>query len=202
MSNLNWVDIVFLAIFLFSIIAGFGRGFVREIISLATLIVAFFIATTFCNQFANYLLNLPFIQSLVNEASGATGANAATPASYLAWGVSFGILFLATVMLGSLVAYFLNAAFQTGILGIGNRILGGLFGLIRGYILVLVIIFVVQLTPLSSQSWWAQSQIVNSYQPAVAWLGGLVAPALANIKNRLGQTIQGVGNQLNNMTNF
>ncbi|MFW8696320.1 CvpA family protein, partial [Mesorhizobium japonicum] len=80
--------------------------------------------------------------------------------SYAALAISFGLLFAGTVIAGSIVGYVLNIAFQTGILGFGNRILGAGFGLCRGFIICLVIIFVVQLTPLGSEPWWHQSQIV------------------------------------------
>lgn len=199
MNNLNIIDWIILFIYFFSIIAGFSRGFVKEVVSLITLIAAFVIASMFANALANYIMSMDIIRNLIGQASTSTGLNAAQPASYLALGISFGLLFAATVMLGSFVGYFLNVAFSTGILGFGNRLLGGLFGLVRGVIMTLVIIFVVQLTPVSSQSWWMQSSFVRSYQPAVQWLGNLVSPSLNNLKSRLGQTLQDVNSQFQNL---
>lgn len=196
MANLNWVDFIFLAIFFFSMIAGFTRGFVKEMVSLASLIAAFVIAISFSSALASYLSNLSFMRDVVSQSSTAVGVDTAAPISYVLIGVSFAILFSGTVMIGSIIGFFLNTAFATGILGFGNRILGGLFGLIRGYILNLVIIFVIQLTPLGTQAAWHQSKVVQAYQPAVLWLGGLVSPSLANLKNKLGETFHEMSDQI------
>lgn len=200
MANLNWVDYIILAVFFFSILAGFGKGLVRELVSLATLVAAFIVASMFANPLAAAFTSSPSVQSAVNQASSAIGMNAAQPVSYAALGVSFAVLFTATILAGSLLGYFLNIAFQTGILGFGNRILGAVFGFARGFLINLVLIFVVQLTPLSAQSWWQQSQLVGTFQPAVQWLGNIVSPSLANLKERFGSTIQDVGSSIQGMT--
>lgn len=195
-ANLNWVDYIILAIFFFSILSGFGRGFVREVVSLVTLIAAFVIAILFSNALALAFTSSAPVQNAVTQASSAIGMNAAQPVSYLALGISFGVLFAGTVIVGSLIGYFLNVAFQTGILGIGNRILGAGFGFCRGFLINLVIIFVVQLTPFGSSPSWGQSQLVRSFQPAVVWLGGVVSPALSNLKAKFGQTLQDVNSSI------
>lgn len=200
MQNFNWVDYIFLAIFFFSMLAGFGRGFVREVVSITTLIAAFVVATMFSNALAVAFTSSPTVQSVVTQANSAIGVNTAQPVSYLALGISFGLLFAGTVIAGSIIGFFLNFAFQAGLLGMGNRLLGAAFGLARGFIFNLVIIFVVQLTPISSEAWWGQSSIVNQYQPAVVWLGTAVSPALADLKSKMGQTLQGVGSSIQNMT--
>lgn len=195
-SNLNWVDYVFLAIFFFSMMAGFGRGLVREVVSLATLIAAFVVAIMFSNALATAFTSSAPVQNVVSQASSAIGMNTAQPVSYLALGISFAVLFAGTVIAGSIISYFLNIAFQTGILGFGNRILGGVFGLGKGFLITLVIIFVVQLTPFSSNTAWQQSQLVGNFQPAVQWLGNIVSPTLSNLKARFGQTFQDVNSSI------
>jgi membrane protein required for colicin V production len=201
MQGFNWVDYVILAIFLFSMLAGLSRGFVREMISLITLIAAFVVATMFSNAVAQAFTSAPSVQSMVGQASSAMGVNASQSVSYAAIAISFALLFAGTVLLGSIVSYFVGIAFQTGILGFGNRILGAGFGLVRGFIMNLVLIFIVQLTPFASQPFWQQSQLVESFQPAVVWLGNIVSPSLANLKARFGETIQNVGSQIQGITN-
>lgn len=201
MQGYNWLDYIFIAIFLFSMLAGFGRGFVREVMSLVTLVAAFVVASMFSNALAVAFTSAPSVQNVVNQASSAIGVNTAQPVSYLALGLSFGLLFAGTVIAGSIISFFLNFAFQAGLLGMGNRLLGAVFGFARGFIINLVLIFVVQLTPVSAEAWWGQSSIVHSYQPAVVWLGGIVSPSLADLKNKMSQTLQNVGGSLQNMTN-
>lgn len=201
MANLNWVDYIILIIFLFSILAGFGRGLVRELISLLTLVAASVVASMFSNSLATAFTNNASVQSVVNEASSTIGSTASQSASYLALGLSFTLLFVGTMIVGSLFGYFINMAFQTGVLGIGNRLLGGVFGLVRGYIINLIIIFVVQLTPLANQPAWQQSQLVMGFQPSVQWLNGIVSPTLANLKAKIGDSLQDVNSSIQNMTN-
>lgn len=198
MSNLNWIDYIILLIFFFSIIAGFIRGFVKEVVSLITLVAAFVIATMFSNALAQLFTGHPSVQNAVNQATTSLGVDTAQPVSYIALGISFALLFAGTIIVGMIVSFFLNFAFKSGVLGIGNRLLGGIFGLVRGYIINLALIFVVQLTPLGTQASWSQSQFVNMYQPAVQWLGNIVSPSLANLKARFEQTIQNFGSQLQN----
>lgn len=196
MANMNWVDYIILAIFFFSMLAGFGRGFVKEVVSLITLIAAFFVASMFANPLAVAFTSSAPVQSAVSQASNAIGVSAAQPVSYLALGISFAVLFALTVIAGSIISYILNIAFQTGILGFGNRVLGGLFGLCRGFLVNLVIIFVIQLTPMGNHAYWHQSQLVTAFQPAVQWLGNVVSPALSGLKAKFGQTLQDVNSSI------
>jgi membrane protein required for colicin V production len=201
MDNLNWIDYIILIIFLFSVLAGFGRGLVKEIISLATLVAAFVVASIFSNALAIKITGSAAVQSAMTEASTAIGTSVAQPASYAALAISFGLLFAGTVIVGSIVSYFVNMAFQVGILGIGNRLLGAVFGAGRGFIINLVFIFIVQLTPMSNQAFWQQSQLVGSFQPAVVWLGNVVSPSLANLKEKFGKTVEEMGSSIQNISN-
>lgn len=199
--NLNWVDFIILLIFLLSLLTGLSRGLIKELISLISLVAAFALAIMFANPLALYITNSETVQGVIHQASSSSGANASQPISYVLIGMSFAMIFAGVVILGSIIGLIINMVFNTGVLGIGNRLLGAIFGLARGYIITLVVIFVVQLTPLSTQYWWEQSQIVHAYQPAVQWLDEIVSPALANMKESIGHTIQGVSGQVHSMLN-
>lgn len=201
MAAMNFVDIIICLIFLSSVLVGFGRGFVRECISLITLVAAFLVACYFTAALANYFTSTQAVQSVINDASTAIGANTSQPISYAAYAISFGLLFAGTVILGSITSSIINIAFSTGILGFGNRMLGGIFGLARGYIINLVLIFIIQLTPIAEQPFWQSSYFVNAFQSQTQLVGSLVSPALSNIKNKLGSTVQDVGSQIQNLTN-
>jgi membrane protein required for colicin V production len=207
-ANFNWVDYIFIAIFLLSTLMGFGRGIVKEIVSLITLVAAFVVAAKFSNQLALYFTDSSAVQGAVSQASSAIGMNASQPVSYAALGISFGLLFAGTMIAGSIVGFFLNVAFQAGILGIGNRLLGAGFGFARGFIFNLVIIFLVQLTPFAAETWWQESALVKTFQPGVVWLGNIVSPSLANLKDRFsgvlndaGSVVQDVSGSINGSIN-
>lgn len=206
MENFNWVDYIFIGIFILSILTGFGRGLVKEVISLATLIAAFVVAIVFSSQLSVYFTSSAVVQNMVSQTSAAFGISTETAVSYAAIGISFGILFSATAIAGSIIGSIINSLFQVGLLGIGNRLLGGVFGFARGLLISLVIVFLVQLTPLAGESYWQQSKLVGKFQPGVVWLGSIVSPALDGIKNRFSGTIQDMGSTFDGVkgqvTNF
>jgi membrane protein required for colicin V production len=173
-----------------------ARGLVSEVVSLATIVAAVIIAVLFSNTLAAYFTNTEVVQTAVSQTSSAIGVSTAKPVSYMAIGVSFFVLFSSTMIVGAIVRMLLSIAVQTGLLGFGNRLLGGVFGAIRGFIINLVLIFLIQLTPMSSQAWWQHSQLVSMFQPAVVGLGNLVSPVLSDLKSRFGQTIEDVTSQI------
>lgn len=185
MSHLNWVDYTILAILFLSVLAGLMRGLVRELISLATLIAAFIIASMFASPLAVAFTSSSSVQNAMHHASSADQS-----VSYMAISVSFAVLFAGTLLAGAILGFFLSLAFRTGVLGFGNRLLGGVFGLARGFLLDLVLIFIVQLTAWSDQPTWQQSQLVAAFQPAVQWVGDVVSPSLAHLKEKYGSTLQ------------
>jgi membrane protein required for colicin V production len=200
MGTLNVIDILILAIFFISIIIGLGRGLVSEILSLVTLIAAFVIAILFTNSLAAYFTNTAVMQHAVSTTTAAAGADTTQPMSYMTLGISFAMLFAATIIVGGLIKMLLNAIFQIGILGFGNRILGGIFGAIRGVLFCLALIFLVQLSPLAKETWWTQSQLVPRFQPAVVKLGDIVSPQLASLKDTFNKKTDDLSSELKSST--
>lgn len=201
MSGMNFVDITILVILFVSAVIGFSRGFISEVVSLLTLIAAIMVAIYFSEPLATYFTASSSVQGVVSSSSSAIGVNTATPVSYVALGISFALLFAGTLIAGAIVKLLLNLIFKTGVLGIGNSLLGGVFGIVRGGFIVLVIIFLVQLSPLSSESWFQQSQLVARFQPGVTWLASNVSPTLAGLQSKFGQTVQDLGSSVRSATN-
>ena len=187
-SHYNWIDYIFIAIFLISILTGLMRGGVREIISLITWVVAFIVGSLFARPLAAAFASSPSVQSVMSNASG--GLQAATDqTSLFALGASFCVLFFGTILIGSFIGYIMNAAIERTGISIVNRFAGGIFGFGRGYLVNLVIIFLVQLTPMGEDPTWAKSSLVKDYQPAVNWLGDHVQPGLESLKSKMGETL-------------
>lgn len=200
MSNLNWVDIVVLIVFAFSVLAGLMRGFVKEVLSLITWVVAFFVAAMFATKVASFFTGSPQVQAMVSSASSSIGMNAAQPVSILSIGLSFILIFVVVLVIGSIITSIVSTAVSTGGMGLINRLLGALFGLARGFLIVLVVMFLLQLTSIQQQAFWTQSQFVNSFQPAIAWVSGIVSPSLATLKEKMSNTMQNTGQMLRNAT--
>jgi len=177
-SGLNVVDIVIIVIFLISIILGMARGLVSEILSILVLVASFVVAIMFTDSLAAYFAGTSSVHSILTQASGTTGTDTSQPASYMIYGVSFLLLFLGTLIAGSIIKFVLNLMLSSSILGGGNRLLGAVFGVFRGYLVNLLLIFVVQLSPVSKEAYWQQSQIVPYFHTQVAWLASHVSPML------------------------
>lgn len=168
---MNWIDFSIIGVIFASMILGMLRGFVKEIISLMTWVAAFFVASLFANKLAIMF----------------AGANAEPSSVTIAF--SFGLLFLATMLAGRIIGFVFSSAINAGgILSAGDRLFGAIFGLARGFIFTLAVVFIVQLTAFGSDTAWHESHLVNAYQPAVDWLGKRVSPALENLKSKYGES--------------
>src|SRR5262245_18156619 len=166
LSNINFIDIIILAIFLISIIIGLARGLVSELLSLIILIAAFVVAIMFTSPLAEYFSHTATIQNMMK--SSTTGADSSQTISYMTICISFLLLFVATLIVGAILKLLLRFVLSRTGFGFGNRLLGGIFGLVRAYLLILAAIFLVQLSPLAKEDWWQQSQYVPKFQPQVA----------------------------------
>lgn len=201
MDNFNVVDYVIIAIFFLSIVVGFSRGGVKEVMSVLTWLAAFLVAGMFASPVAAYFTGNPQVQSAISSASNNIGVNPSQQISWLAFGGSFIGLFILTMIVGSIISSLVSSVVSGLGIGFFNRLLGGLFGVGRGFLINLLLIFLIQLVPQAQQEpLWTQSVIVTSYQPAVQWLSELVAPGIQTIKSKVGQTLENVNSTVHEMT--
>lgn len=194
MNNLNWIDYIVVAIFLLSTLAGLMRGFIKELTLLITWVAAFILATLFATPLAQLFANSPKVQSAM--ASAASNAGPSTHSlSMLTIGVSFLVIFVAVLLLGRILSYIVSSATTVNGLGLINRFLGGLFGLVRGFLLIIILMFLVELTAFAYEPAWTQSQFVNAFQPTVKWMDEKVSPSIQNFKTQMQNTIHQLSNK-------
>ncbi len=157
---MNWADYLIVIVIALSMLIGLWRGLLREVISLATWIAAFAIAFLFAEDGATHLM--PYIDVPSLRAAAA-----------------FGGLFLATLLLGGLVGILASYLVDyTGLTGT-DRVLGMVFGLGRGAIVIAILVLAAGLTPMPRDPWWQQSLLVPHFQDTALWLRGLLPPDLA-----------------------
>jgi membrane protein required for colicin V production len=145
----NAVDWTIIAIVGISIALSLWRGFVREALSLAGWLAAFFIANMFATR-----MELVLTQWIANET-----------ARYVA---AFGILFVATLMLANVLGALGTQLVRVTGLSLLDRLLGTVFGFARGIIIVLVAVYLLrQLAPPQNLAWLEQSLLM----PYVDMLG-------------------------------
>ena len=191
MNGFSWIDYTILGIFLVSTLAGLLRGLFKEVVSLLTWIAAFLIAGSFSTKLGA-TFSATSSQHFSNTPNS-LGIDSGQAVSFLSIGISFVLLFVLTLIIGSVINRMITRAVEAGGISFANRFLGALFGLGRGYLINLAIIFIIQLFPME-QNWAGDSTLVASFQPAVTWLDNFVQPGLDKLKSEIQQKTQNVSN--------
>lgn len=136
------------------------RGFLRESLSLAGWVAAFFVARLYTTELAPLLPN-------------------AIPTDALRMLAAFLILFLATLLVSSLLAIALSEVFKKVGLGWLDRWLGAIFGLARGVIIVGVLVLLAGLTSIPQDARWRNAMFSAPLEAmvthALPWLPQAVA---------------------------
>ena len=152
---MNWTDYLLIAVLVFSSIAGLMRGLLREVISLITWIAAVWIAWTFASSLEPYL------------------GGALSDASVRPWAART-IIFVAVLLigaaLGALVSHFVRLSLFSGV----DRLLGLMFGLLRGVVVLGVLAMLAHAVRLQDEPWYRASVLVPYAEQAGNVLRGLV----------------------------
>lgn len=148
---MTWADWTFVVIIVLSTLIGLWRGFVREALSLATWILAFWLAWTFSDEASRWFAR--WIE---------------TPTLQLVSG--FALLFVVVLIVGAMVNHFAALALEkTGLTGT-DRAVGTVFGLLRGGVLVVALVTVGMLLQMSRDPWWSQSFFIAWVEPLAVWV--------------------------------
>ncbi|MFT6092163.1 MAG: membrane protein required for colicin V production [Pseudohongiellaceae bacterium] len=148
-ASLNEVDAIILVIAGLSCLFGIWRGLVKEVLSLVTWIAALTLARLYSGVLADFMTNL------INNES----------ARYVA---AFAIVFVLVMMIGTLINHLISKLLSITGLKLVDRLLGGTFGVVRGAVIVVVILFItgafVNETPQ-----WQESQLIPYGLSLIEW---------------------------------
>ncbi|MGH1486077.1 MAG: CvpA family protein [Cellvibrionaceae bacterium] len=141
----NWADWAIIAILAISSLISLKRGFVKEALSLAIWVIAFGVASWFSPMLAPLLaayLNTPSLQQMA----------------------AFALLFVSTLLVGGAVNYLLATLIKaTGLSGT-DRLLGILFGVFRGAVIIMVLVlYLPKAVPVNEDIWWQQSALIPQF---------------------------------------
>jgi membrane protein required for colicin V production len=138
---MNTVDYILIVLVAISGLVGLLRGFIREALSVLVWVLALWGAARYGGQLG------PLLNGVLDE-----------PALQLWAGrtlVFVGILFAGS-LLGWLVGYLIRKSAVTGT----DRVLGTLFGLVRGVIAIVLVVMVLDQAGFASESWWRRSKLI------------------------------------------
>jgi len=156
---MNWPDYVVFAILGLSVIVGFFRGFLREVLGLVIWAAAFWVAFTFTSSLT------PFLENGIELPSARTA-------------IAFAMLFLAALIVGGLISWLIGQMVEkTGLSGT-DRMLGGVFGIMRGLALVILLLLLAGFTPLPKDPWFQQSPVIQKLVPLAEWSAGFIPEAV------------------------
>lgn len=152
---LNWVDYTILGIIAVSTLISLVRGFVKEAISLIVWFGALFIASQF---FADLAVHFTRIDDPV-----------------LRNGAAIAVLFIITLVLGGLANHMIGHAVQASGLSGADRLLGVVFGALRGVLIVSALLFFLDtFTAAATALWWQQSMLIPEFGIIIEWFFAFV----------------------------
>jgi len=136
---MNYFDFTLLGVLLVFIAIGAWRGFVREILSLMTWAAAIIVGWLFADDLAGLFEGL-FDDEVVRRV--------------LAFVLVFAVVFLSGMLINLLVNRFLlqKKAFRTT-----NVVFGGLFGAVRGGLVVTLVFLLAGVTSFPQRDWWREA---------------------------------------------
>jgi len=145
-----WTDWVIVGIIALSGLLSLKRGFLREAMSLITWVVAFVIARLFSGVLSAHIA--PFLPD---------------PAASLM--AAFAILFVLTLLCGSLIQMLIIALVRATGLSATDRLLGVGFGVVRGGFVVIVTVALLRMTPVAANDWWQSSSLIPHFVLLEGW---------------------------------
>jgi membrane protein required for colicin V production len=153
------LDYIIIAIILLSAVTGAIRGFLKEVCSLVTWILAIWLAWQFGPSVAPYLGG-----ALEREPYGLWAGRA----------IVFVVVLVAGAIIGFAVDHFIRVSLFSGL----DRMLGFLLGLLRGVVITGFVIILAQTVRLDSEGWWQRSKLVPVVTPVATLLRVVVGEHL------------------------
>jgi uncharacterized membrane protein required for colicin V production len=151
------IDVTLIIVLLVGTVMGYRRGFIRQVLDLAGLVISFLLALFFAGVVASYLnsdIGIPYTPALV---------------------IGFIAIFIAGVLLFHFLAVILQKMINWTLLGWIDRLTGALLGIIMGMVVASLLISFMLAVPLPSslRSGFERSQVSEFLRP--------VAPRIFNL---------------------
>jgi membrane protein required for colicin V production len=141
-------DYAVLTIVGLSVIFSVMRGMIKEVLSILGWVAAFYVGRTYTSQL------LPMMPADI-------------PSESLRILAAFLVLFLATLLLSTLLAIAISTVFKKIGLGWLDRLLGAFFGMFRGLLIICILVFLAGLTELPKDARWKNAMFSSPIEALV-----------------------------------
>lgn len=150
------IDIIIAVAITISVVVGIFRGFVKEAISMAALVIAIWAALYF------------------GPSVGDVSQSWLSSEELQMW---FGrvLVFAVVLAVGGLLGWGLSKLVRLSVLSSMDRFFGSLFGALRGVLLVGLFILGGKFAGFSNDSWWLESRVIPRLEVVADWLA-VMAP--------------------------
>ncbi|HXW75254.1 MAG TPA: CvpA family protein [Steroidobacteraceae bacterium] len=155
---MNSTDYLVLAAIILSAIVGALRGFLREAVAVVTWVIALFVAWHFSELLEPHL-------------GGLLADSEVRP--WAARVIIVVLLLLLGAAIGTTLAHFVRLSIFSGM----DRLLGFVFGVLRGFVLLGVFVILGQLLRLQGEHWWRHSLLIPYGESIANGLRTLVGEA-------------------------
>ena len=169
---MNWADWVIVSILGVSCLISLKRGFVKEALSLLNWVLAFFVALFFRDELSSLLsgyISTPSLRDML----------------------AFASLFAATLIVGAMVNNLIGELVRmTGLSGT-DRTIGMVFGLLRGFVIIMVVILLVPaFVPIDQDGWWKDSLFIPELLKLEGWCRQVGADVSALFAKLFSKTLE------------
>jgi len=165
MNTWNWLDCILAAFVVASVLTAIRKGFVQELISLASVLIGLAVAALWYPRAGLWFDDL-------------------TKSHEIALGLGFLTLFVAVLILGALLALAARKLIKTAGVQWFDRFLGGIFGLVRGVLICAVLLMAMMAFTIKPEA--VQKSALAPYVTTGARVIALVMPANLRAQFRLG----------------
>lgn len=158
---MNTFDLAVLAVLLGFTAIGAWRGFVREILSLLTWGAAVVVGWLFADEAAR------LFEGLIDDEVARRV-------------VAFAALFAAVFAVGLLINFLVNRFWlKNRPARLVNFLAGGLFGALRGAVVVALVFLLAGLTSFPQRDWWRQALLAPYFERAALYVSGYIPRDIA-----------------------
>jgi len=154
---MHWADIAVFSIIGLSILISLFRGFVKEALSLATWVAALAVAIMFSARVAGYIP-----ASVESQTARVI--------------IAFVALFIITLIAGAIINYLVSQVVdKTGLSGT-DRMLGIVFGVARGGLIVAILVLLASLTNMPKETWWQSTLTLPFFETVAEQVKSVLPP--------------------------